>query len=167
MYQLRCTKKAQDALGLKSADLSEPSGENFALGNWYVNFFTQNKRKCLFVMEETTLSSFVLVGLRKEHVKDIGKMFKNGVVKLLELECFPPENICAFENAPEQVIFTKTANKKLLGNMNDLMSLYERFIYNDGGINNCDLSAIIMKINRIPQKKLDWKYSIDALHEAL
>lgn len=167
MYQLRCTKKAQNALGLKAVDLSEPKYENFVLGNWYVNNFTDNRRKCLLFMEEKTLASFVLVGLRKEHIKDIGKIFKNGVVQLLELENFPLEVVFAFKNAPEHVVFTKTASKKLLGNMNDLMSLYRHFIYNEGGVTNCDLCAISMKLNRTPQRSLNWRFSIDAVHETL
>lgn len=167
MYQLRCTKKAQDALGLKSADLSEPRDERFALGNWYVNPFTVSRRKCLLFMEENTLASFVLVGLRKEHIKDIGKIFKNGVVQFLELENFSVEVISAFENVPEHAVFTKTVSKKLLGNMNDLLSLYDHFIQSEGGLINCDLSAITMKLNRTPQRNLDWKYSIEVLHETI
>lgn len=167
MYQLRCTKKAQDALGLKSVDLSKPSDENVTLGNWYVNVFTQNRRKCLLVMEEKTLITFVLVGLRKEHINGICKIFKNGVVKFLQLEGFPAKTISAFESASEQVIFTKTASKTLLSSMNDLMSLYNHFIDSDGGIKNCDLTEITMRVNRRPQRTLHWKFSIDALHEAL
>lgn len=50
MYQLRCTKKVQDALGLKPADLTEVQDENFTIGNWYVNLFTADRRKCLVFM---------------------------------------------------------------------------------------------------------------------
>ena len=167
MYQLRCTKKAQEALALKSADLSEPTDETFVLGNWYVNIFTVNSRKCLLFMEENTLASFVLVGLRKEHIKDIGQIFNKGVVQFLELEGFPAEVISAFENAPEKTAFTKTVSRKLLGNMNDLLSLYDHFIYDDGGLSNCDLNAISMRINRTPQRNLNWKYSIDAVREII
>ncbi|MFW1331740.1 DUF6933 domain-containing protein, partial [Vibrio parahaemolyticus] len=78
--------------------------------------------------------SFILVGYRKEHAKDIGQIFKNGVLQLLELEGFPSEIIEAYEKAPENVLFTKTASKKLLGNMNDVLGGYEHFIYMDGGL---------------------------------
>jgi len=51
--------------------------------------------------------------------------------------------------------------------MNDLLSLYDHFIYNDGGLSNCDLNAISMGINRTPQRNLNWKYSIDAVREII
>ncbi|MGR5157847.1 DUF6933 domain-containing protein [Vibrio owensii] len=165
MYQLRCTKKAQDAFGLKPADLAEPRDENFTIGNWYVNLFTADRRKCLVFMEEKTLMSFVLVGYRKEHAKDIGKIFKNGVLQLLELEAFPVEIIEAYEKAPEEVLFTKTASKKLLGNMNDVLSGYEHFIYTDGGLDNCDFTNATLRINRTPQRTLEWTFPIKALNK--
>ena len=165
MYQLRCTKKVQDILGLKSSNLAEIKDENFALGNWYVNTFTVNRRKCLLFMEEKTLLSFVLAGIRKDHHKNMGKIFKNGVVRLLELEGVSPFVIQAFEKAPEHIEYTKTDSKKLLGNMNDLLATYEYRILYDGGLNFCDLDDITMRINRTPQRNLDWKYSVDVLHE--
>lgn len=165
MYQLRCTKKVQDVLGLKPADLTEVQDESFTIGNWYVNLFIADRRKCLVFMEEKTLMSFVLVGYRKEHAKDIGKIFKNGVLQLLELEGFPTEIIEAYEKAPEEVLFTKTASKKLLGNMNDVLGGYEHFIYTDGGLKHCDFTNATLRINRTPQRTLEWKYPIDALHE--
>ncbi|HGS5022853.1 TPA: hypothetical protein ACMDP3_003471, partial [Vibrio cholerae] len=113
MYQLRCTKKVQDAFGLKPSDLAEAQDENLVIGNWYVNLFTVERRKCLVFMEEQTLMSFVLIGLRKEHIKDIGVIFKKGVLQLLELEGFPDDIIAAFERAPEKVLFTKTESRKL------------------------------------------------------
>lgn len=165
MYQLRCTKKCQDILGLKSSNLSEIKDENFVLGNWYANTFTVNRRKCLLFMEENTLLSFVLVGVRKEHHKSMGKIFKNGVVQLLKLEGVSPFIIQAFEKAPEHIEYTKTDSKKRLGNMNDLLATYEDMILYEGGLNVCDLDDITMKVNRTPQRNLDWKYSVDVLHE--
>ena len=157
MYQLRCTKKVQDLLGLKSSNLSEIKEEGFVLGNWYVNTFTSNRRKCLFFMEEKTLMSFVLVGIRKEHHKDIGKMFQEGVKYLLKSEGVSAEVLQAFDNAPEQIEFTKTDSRKLLGNMNDLLATFEHIIHYDGGLEVCDLNEITMKINRIPQRNIGWK----------
>nr|WP_257977058.1 hypothetical protein [Vibrio parahaemolyticus] len=116
-------------------------------------------------MEEKTLMSFVLVGFRKEHAKDIGKIFKNGVLQLLELEGFPNEITEAYEQAPEDLLFTKTASKKLLGNMNDVQGGYEHYIYANGGVKLCDFTNATLRINRTPQRTLDWKYPIDALHE--
>ena len=46
--------------------------------------------------------------------------------------------------------------------MNDLISLYQRFINLDGGLNHCSTGEIIHRINRTPQRNLEWKDSISA-----
>ncbi|OQQ02376.1 hypothetical protein BK412_13965 [Vibrio campbellii] len=98
MYQLRCTKKSQDLLGLRPQDLSDIESEHHILGNWYMHTFTQERRK-------------------------------------------------------------------LLGHVNDKMSLYQDFIYSDGGFEHCDLAQTTAKINRMPQKELGWALSIDVFNE--
>ena len=63
--------------------------------------------------------------------------------------------------------YTKTNSKKVLGNMNDLMSLYKHYIYSDGGLKYCDLTDIIHRINKTPQRNIGWGYSIELAKELL
>ncbi len=165
MYQLRCTKKSQDLLGLRPQDLSDIESEHHILGNWYMHTFTQERRKCLFFMEEKTLMSFVLIGFKKSEFKHFNEAFKSGLVTLLEFENAPNEIFSSFENAEPNISFTKTDSRKLLGHVNDKMSLYQDFIYSDGGFEHCDLAQITAKINRMPQKELGWALSIDVFNE--
>jgi len=51
--------------------------------------------------------------------------------------------------------------------MNDLLSLYQHFITSDGGLDYCDLNEIMMRLNRTPQRNLDWCFSVEALHKLL
>lgn len=44
--------------------------------------------------------------------------------------------------------------------MNDLIYLYQSSITAEGGLANCDMTSIIMNINRTPQRVLDWENSI-------
>ncbi|WP_394146542.1 DUF6933 domain-containing protein [Vibrio atypicus] len=165
MYQLRCTKKSQDLLGLKAQDLSEVDSESHVLGNWYMHTFTQERRKCLFFMEEKTLMSFILVGFRKSESKYFHEAFKSGLLNLLELENAPREILASFENAPAAIGFTKTDSRKLVGHMNEKMSLFQDFIHAEGGFEHCDLSEITATINRMPQRQLGWALSVEALND--
>jgi len=67
----------------------------------------------------------------------------------------------------ENVEFTKTENRSVLGNLNELVSLYKHNIYYDHGLKYCDLTNIIHRVNRMPQRNIGWKYSIDAVNELL
>jgi len=55
---------------------------------------------------------------------------------------------------------TPTNSRKLLGNMNDLIYLYQSLITAEGGLTHCDMTSIIMNINRTPQRVLGWENSI-------
>ena len=63
--------------------------------------------------------------------------------------------------------YTKTHSKQLLGNMNNLIQTYAHYIYYDGGLEYCDLTDIIQRINHMPQRNINWKYSIDLTKELL
>jgi hypothetical protein len=59
---LKCTKKVQDYLKLKSDDLVEPVEREEGFGTWYVNQFQVDRRKCLIFMNEKTLKWYRKTG---------------------------------------------------------------------------------------------------------
>ncbi|MEZ8392795.1 hypothetical protein AB4085_04785 [Vibrio cyclitrophicus] len=96
--------------------------------------FIQERRKCLFSMGEKTLISFVLIGFKKSETKHFNEALKNGLLALLKLENALNEIVSLFENATSNISFIKTHSRKLLGHINDKMSLYQDLIYADGGL---------------------------------
>lgn len=171
MLILKCTKKVQDLLGLKPAELIDAAGhdEKSILGAWYVNEFKVQRKKCLIVMNERTLLSFILFGVRNGNTrKDIlPEMCLHGIVQLLQFEGFSSETIVKIIEDGQSKVYAKTDNRKVLGNMNDLVWMYEHMIWHGGGLENCDLTALIQKMNRTPQRNLGWSYSIDLVREIL
>ncbi len=167
MLQFRCTAKVQKELGLKPKDLDEISEANTMLGNWYVNISTIDRRKTFLFVNERTLLSFILYGIKKSNIADMHEMFLKALNQLLLMEGADYPIIDKLNNEYFNLKYTKTNSKQLLGNMNDLMSLYKHFIYSDGGLRYCDLTEIIHRINRTPQKNIDWGYSIDLAKELL
>ena len=167
MLQLRCTGKVQKGLGLKASQLSSIKKPDSTLGNWYVNLATIDRRKTLLFMNERTLLSFIIFGVKKASFKNIEIIFKNGLTQLLEIEELKSEVIEKVISEYSDLEYTKTDSKSLLGNMNDLMSLYKHFIYSDGGLKECSVGEIILQINRTPQRNIDWSNSITVTKEIL
>ena len=71
MLQLRCTSKVLKLLDLGPKDLAEIRAPDSLFGNWYVNLFVVDRRKTLLLMNERTLLSFVIYGVRKDNVKNM------------------------------------------------------------------------------------------------
>lgn len=120
-------------------------------------------------MNERTLLSFILFGVRKANTrKDVlPEMCLQGLVQLLQFEGFSPESIRRIIEDCESKAYAKTDSRKVLGNMNDLVWMYEHMIWQEGGLEQCDLTALIRKMNRTPQRNLGWSYSIDLAREIL
>ena len=167
MLQIRCTKKVLDAIGIKQKGLGSIKEADSLLGNWYANLFSADRRKIIIFMNEKTLFSFVLVGIKKDNIKKIVEMFYRGLEQVLTLEGIDAAKIEKALAEYEDVGFTKTESRSLLGNMKQLVDYYTHFIYYDYGLKHCDITDIMHRINRMPQKNIEWKYSIEALSELL
>ncbi len=167
MLQFRCTGKVQKEFKLKPNELSKILEPDSTLGNWYVNISTIDRRKTLLFMNEKTLLSFILYGVKKSNITNIHEVFLKALNQLLLIEGVDYPEINKLNNEYFNLEYTKTNNKSILGNMNDLMSLYKHFIYSDGGLKFCDLNDIIKRINRTPQRNIGWGNSINLAKELL
>lgn len=160
MLQLRCTKKVLDLFSYTAQDLADIEESDSLLGNWYVNELRIDRRKVLLFTSELTLLSFVFFGVKKSTARDLELRAVNGIANLLGTEGFTDEEIGRVVDDYLVVSITKTANRKTLGNMNDLAFLYESYIHGDGGFQHCDIEDIQKRVNRTPQRNLQWTYSI-------
>jgi hypothetical protein len=68
----------------------------------------------------------------------------------------------------EQGVFLKTTSRSMLGSMNDLMDIFLFHIERDvADFNQIDLHKIQSALNRMPQRKIDWQFSVDAMRGSL
>jgi len=167
MLQLRCTGKIQKEFKLKPSELSEILEPDSTLGNWYINISIIDRRKTLLFMNEKTLLSFIVYGIKKSNIGHIHEIFLKSLGQLLLIEGVNFTVINKLNNEYCNLEYTKTNSKNLLGNMNDLMHLYKHFIYSNGGFKHCDLDEIIKKTNRIPKKNIGWSDSINLTKKSL
>jgi len=154
-------------MGIKQKDLGTIKEADNLVGNWYANIFILERRNLIIFMNEKTLLSFVLVGIRKDNIKNISKMFYGGLKKYLSLEGFHGITINQILSEYEDVEFTKTESRSLLGNLNELVKLYKYRISYDDGLKHCDMTDIIQSTNRMPMRNIEWKYAIDAFSDLL
>lgn len=80
MLQFRCTQKAITQLRLTARDLDECVPGDTQLGNWYMNLFTLDRRKTFIFMNERTLFSFIVVGIKKIQYRHLSRniLYRSG-----------------------------------------------------------------------------------------
>ncbi len=167
MVQLRCTGKVQKELGIKPNELSEIKEPDSTLENWYVNMSIIDKRKIFLFVNERTILSFILYGVKKSNISHLHEIFVKALNRLLLMEGINYPVIDKINHEYNYLEYTKTNSRSMLGNMNNLMFIYKYFIYSEGGLNHCNLDDIIQRVNRIPQKNIEWGYSIDLVKDLL
>ena len=165
MNQLRLTQKVQKAASLKPDDLYQIDENGIGLGSWTVNLFNQDRRKVLIFLNEKTLYSFVLTGVRKEHYNVLTEKFCLGLSQLLDIDGFTSKEAGYLMQGLDYVTYSKTSSKKVLGNLNDLIWHYQHLISSAGGLEYADIGEIIYRLNRMPQRNVGWGYSVEAVAE--
>lgn len=163
MIQLRLTQKVQKAAGLKPENLSDIKESSLGLGSWTLNLFNQDRRKVLIFVNDRTLYSFILFGVRKEHYRNLAETFQRGFQQLLITDGFKPHEQEYLLEGTGDVGYSKTGSKKVLGNLNDLVWHYKYLISDAGGLEYADIGNIIGQLNRMPQRNIEWAYSVDAV----
>lgn len=168
MLYLKCTQNIQKAVGLSKENLASPKSSNAPLGNWYVNRFDLDRRQAYIFMSETTLLSFILFQGRKPvTIESLPNMLLAGLQQLLQMKGLPRAAIDkAFEHY-DAGLYAKTDNRSDLGSLNDLVHHYQWRVEHGGGLSHCDLTGIIMSVNDMPQRRIGWQTSWDAVQSKL
>jgi len=168
MMYLKCTAEVHKAVGLRKENLADAGVTDAPLGNWYVNRFDADRRRVYIFMSESTLLSFILLqGKKPITVESLSNMMLAGLQQLLEMRGLPSAAIDKAFAHYESGVYAKTDSRSSLGSLNDLVHCYRHMIEYQGGLASCDLTDIIMNINDMPQRKLEWSNSWDVTEAKL
>lgn len=168
MLYLKCTAAIQKVVGLRKENLADVMETDAPLGNWYVNQFEADRRNIFIFMSESTLLSFILFqGKRPITTETLPNMLLAGLQQLLEMRGLSNSAIKKAVANYEVGVYAKTDSRSTLGSLNDLAHTYRYMIEYHGGLASCDLTDIIMKLNEMPQRKLDWNCSWDVVQAKL
>ena len=168
MLYLKCTAIVQKALGLPKTLLAEPVPTLAPLGNWYVNRFDLGRRKAHVFMSETTLLSVILLqGKTPVTPETLPIMMLAGLEQLLHMRGIGEPAIERAMVHYQEGLFAKTDSRADLGSLNDLVQRYQWVVEDDGGLDRCDLTRIIMGTNDMPQRRLGWRTSWEVTQSKL
>ena len=163
MLTFQCTQKLLKEL---KTDLS-PVRDTDPVALWHANLLTLDRRKCVLFTNDKTRYSFLVPGLRKPDFKMLGEIFLDNLFRCMLNEGIAQKGVETVLNTCSSYCFTKTSSKSVLGTMNDIADIIKWTVYHDGGLANTDISEMMMKLNRMPMKPLDYGFSGVAFIEML
>ncbi|SEA06718.1 hypothetical protein SAMN05421743_102360 [Thalassobacillus cyri] len=87
---------------------------------WHMNFFTIQRRKCILLMNDETGLNLTLFGLKQEQFKNMDQVIMGSLRELLRLLKVDQVIIDDFLEAGQEIVYTKTHDRSVLGMMNEI-----------------------------------------------
>ena len=116
---IQCTKKLSDAMKIKTNDITPIQREPFY--EWHANLFMFNRRKGVILMNNQTRYCIVLYGLKAEHFKKFESIVLDAIQETFLAEGFSENQVDTYMANCGEVIYTKTHDRSILGQINDFL----------------------------------------------
>lgn len=141
---LRCTAKLRAVVGRLDPDTEAlPADAN----DWYANLLWIERRKCLLATHAGTLFSAFAPDVRAGQLRPLGPFLVPRIGEQLAAEGMGPAVLGVAED-PRAARIAKTADRSVLGAMNDLAVLCEHAVAGAGGLAGLDLPALHRRMQR-------------------
>jgi hypothetical protein len=164
MY-LECTKKLADALKIKLPNITPLRRE--PLYEWHANLFMFNRRKGVIMMNNKTRYCVVLYGLKAENFKKIGDIALSAIQQTFLAEGFSEDVVAQYINHCDDVVFTKTHDRSVISQMNDMVYLMSMMIEDYLPANDICMVTLSKELGQVPMGSIKYAYPIDCLREEL
>ncbi len=140
---LRCTGKVLALLRVSAPAraVGEASEED-----WYAHLVWVDRRQCLLVTHAGTLFSLFVPDVTAAGLRPIGPPLVSAIETALRAEGLPVATLG--ELGAREVTVAKTADRRILGTMNDLTVTAEHLIATAGGLAGCNIDAFNHALHR-------------------
>ncbi|MGH3167391.1 MAG: type IV toxin-antitoxin system AbiEi family antitoxin domain-containing protein [Trebonia sp.] len=155
---LRCTKKMLDVI--KPGHLADAPAST---DDWYGNLLWADGRKCLLLAHAGTLFTIFEPDIRTAGLRRTGALLTSLIQRELAREQLPAGTFGSLD--PGAVAVGKTADRRVLGCMNDQAFACEHAIGLDGGLAGADIADLNQWLRRRILGPLGAQYPIERAEE--
>jgi len=166
MFTIQCTKKLEAEI--KDPLFNKIQSQSPPLYTWLAHLFTSNRRKCVLLMNNQTRYNFILYGLKKDDFRRFDHVIYEKIVENLTEDGIGQSLIEEYLKNYKQVIYTKTSDRSILGQINEMIFVAKDEIErNISEMGDPAIDQVNRLLNRFIILKLPKLYTIEAMHEAL
>jgi hypothetical protein len=159
---LRCTNKLLAVIGPALAAKPAPAPD---AEDWYANLLWFDRRKCLLLTHSATLFSIFEANVSALALRAAGPLVTRLIERELASEGFPSAVFAGLE--PQDLILAKTADRSVLGCMNDMAFRCQNAIAGSGGLMRTDLVALNRSLRRNINSARDYQPPIELIARRL
>jgi hypothetical protein len=138
---MRCTRKLLTVIGPRQLADCPADGED-----WYANLLWLSGRKCLLLTHAATLFSVFEANVRTVGLRDPGNLATGLIRRELLREGLPADTFGSM--VPASVMLAKTADRSVLGCMNDMAFMCENVTTRSGGLATTEIAGLNQALRR-------------------
>jgi hypothetical protein len=157
---LRCTKKLLAVIGPRQLTERPADGED-----WYANLLWLSGRNCLLLTHAATLFTVFEADLRAVGLRAPGNLATGLIRRELLREGLPADTFG--DMVPASVIVAKTADRSILGCMNDMAFMCETVIDRSGGLVATDIAGLNQRLRRNINSARDYQQPVELVAQRL
>jgi Domain of unknown function (DUF6933) len=157
---LRCTKKLLTVIKPQQLIDCKPDGED-----WYANLLWLSGRKCLLLTHASTLFTVFEPDVRVAELRDAGGLVTRLISRELLREQLPTDTFGSAD--PADVIIAKTADRSVLGCMNDMALMCEAASTRAGGLAATDIADLNQALRRNINSARGYQLPIELITQRL
>lgn len=132
-----------------------------ALGNWYANIVFARPEQLVVCISERTLLPVVVPA---KDIKRLPQRISTAVLEMLKAIGVPDEEVMAELSEMQEVCFAKTADRRVLGALNDFVFHLQHGV---GSHANLNLHERALRLARMPSGVLKYAYPSESTLAAL
>ncbi len=152
---LRCTRKLLTVLGSAVAEPAPaPDPED-----WYANLLWFDRRKCLLLTHSATLFTIFEADVTASGLRATRQLVTSLIGRELGREELPAGTFGDLEQ--QEVLLAKTADRSVMGCMNDMAFRCEHAIADAGGLARTDLAELNQALRRNINSARDYRPPIE------
>jgi hypothetical protein len=162
MITLRCTSRLQKYLDIVPA--TKMKATTAVLGDWYANLIpTVSGDLIVFVNEKTLLS----VAIPVWEANNLIPLFHLRVTNLLGMIGIPHNKILREIRHYDQIQFSKTKSRSIVGSMNDIAWEYQGMAEVATSKKDLSLSEAELRLSEMPCKPINYRFPSEVAKELL
>jgi hypothetical protein len=166
MTVIRCTRKLLNEIDAPPTEIAEMFSQG-PLGSWHANIFRLERRKSVIFVNDKTLYSMLIVGVKKAELRRFEDLFRNTLFKAMRSMEITSRYINEIMDETLQFVIGKTNNRSVLGSMNDYISCTIFQVQHDGGYQNLDLNDLSARLNDMPMSAIGYSNGEEQIKNVL
>jgi hypothetical protein len=140
---VRCTSRLLELMRTKSIAEIKASSED-----WYGTSFWLEGRKCVILVHAATLYSALALDVRVGDLRPPGGFVFTQIVRALDRDGLTRDTFGTIE--ARDVRLAKTADRSVVGSMNDMVHLIRLIVGYTGGLACCDAGEVLRLLHGTP-----------------